>query len=41
MDLKSRGIRFLQDTGGKQLIPFEELVTTDIVITPALEQVWK
>ncbi len=34
-DLKSRGIRFLQDTGGKQLIPFEELVATDIVITPA------
>ncbi len=35
LDLKSRGIRFLQDTGGKQLIPFEELVSTDIVITPA------
>ena len=35
LDLISRGIRFLQDTGGKQLIPFEELVSTDIVITPA------
>ena len=34
-DLKSRGIRFLQDTGGKQLIPFDNLVSTDIVITPA------
>ena len=28
MDLKNRGIRFLQDTRGKQLIPFEELVAT-------------
>jgi 4-hydroxy-3-methylbut-2-enyl diphosphate reductase len=35
MDLKNRGIRFLQDTGGKQLIPFENLVSSDIVITPA------
>lgn len=34
-DLKKKGIRFLQDTGGKQLIPFESLVSTDIVITPA------
>ena len=35
LDLKNRGIRFLQDTGGKQLIPFESLVSSDIVITPA------
>ncbi|HXB31390.1 MAG TPA: 4-hydroxy-3-methylbut-2-enyl diphosphate reductase [Puia sp.] len=35
LDLKNRGIRFLQDTGGKQLIPFGSLVSSDIVITPA------
>lgn len=35
LDLKNRGIRFLQDTGGKQLIPFESLGSSDIVITPA------
>jgi 4-hydroxy-3-methylbut-2-en-1-yl diphosphate reductase len=35
LDLQNRGIRFLQDTGGKQLIPFESLVSSDIVITPA------
>jgi 4-hydroxy-3-methylbut-2-en-1-yl diphosphate reductase len=34
-DLKNRGIRFLQDTRGNQLIPFDKLVATDIVITPA------
>jgi 4-hydroxy-3-methylbut-2-en-1-yl diphosphate reductase len=34
-DLLSKGIRFLQDTAGKQLIPFENLVSSDIVITPA------
>jgi 4-hydroxy-3-methylbut-2-en-1-yl diphosphate reductase len=34
-DLKNRGIRFLQDTKGKQLISFDQLVETDIVITPA------
>ncbi len=34
-DLKNRGIRFLQDTYGKQLIPFNSLNATDIVITPA------
>lgn len=34
-DLKSRGIRFLQDTRGKQLIPFDSLRSSDIVITPA------
>src|SRR5450631_2910484 len=34
-DLKKKGIRFLQDTGGRQLIPFEDLNPADIVITPA------
>ncbi len=34
-DLKSRGIRFIQDTKGEQLIPFEKLTDRDIVITPA------
>lgn len=34
-DLKKKGIRFLQDTKGKQLIPFDNLHATDIVITPA------
>ncbi len=34
-DLQKRGIRFLQDTKGRQLIPFENLHSTDIVITPA------
>ncbi len=34
-DLKKKGIRFLQDTSGKELIPFESLLSTDIVITPA------
>ena len=34
-DLKNRGVRFLQDTRGKQLIPFDSLQSTDIVITPA------
>ena len=35
MDLEARGVRFLQSTGGKQIIPFDELQTGDIVITPA------
>src|SRR3979409_639362 len=35
MDLKNRGVRFLQDTHGKQLISFNELSSADIVITPA------
>src|SRR4051812_45725437 len=30
-DLAQRGVRFLQDTHGRQLIPFEELSTEDIV----------
>ncbi len=34
-DLKNRGIRFLQDTHGRQLIPFDNLQSADIVITPA------
>lgn len=34
-DLQQRGIQFLQDTYGKQLIPFEQLTGDDIVITPA------
>lgn len=33
--LLEKGIRFLQDTGGKQLIPFETLTEADIVIIPA------
>ena len=34
-DLQSRGVRFLQDTYGKELIPFTELTAEDIVIIPA------
>ena len=34
-DLLSHGIRFLQDTKGKQLIPFESLKADDIVLIPA------
>jgi 4-hydroxy-3-methylbut-2-enyl diphosphate reductase len=34
-DLQSHGITFLQDTYGKQLIPFEELKADDVVIIPA------
>ena len=34
-DLQSRGVRFLQDTHGQQLIPFSELKADDIVIIPA------
>lgn len=34
-DLTSHGIRFLQDTEGNQLIPFESLRKEDIVIIPA------
>ncbi len=34
-DLTNKGIRFLQDTGGKQLIPFESLTPNDVVIIPA------
>lgn len=34
-DLLSRGVRFLMDTGGQQLIPFSELTVNDVVIIPA------
>ncbi|SDC45371.1 4-hydroxy-3-methylbut-2-enyl diphosphate reductase [Niabella drilacis] len=34
-DLLSRGVRFLQDTHGRQIIPFEELTPNDIVLIPA------
>lgn len=34
-DLQAQGIRFLQDTQGKQLIPFETLTADDIVLIPA------
>jgi 4-hydroxy-3-methylbut-2-enyl diphosphate reductase len=34
-DLTQRGVKFLMDTAGKQLIPFTELNTEDIVIIPA------
>jgi 4-hydroxy-3-methylbut-2-en-1-yl diphosphate reductase len=34
-DLQSRGVQFLQDTHGQQLIPFDTLNADDIVIIPA------
>ena len=34
-DLKDRGVQFLQDTYGKQLIPFESITNDDIVLIPA------
>ncbi len=34
-DLLARGVQFLQDTYGKQLIPFEEITPDDVVIIPA------
>ncbi len=34
-DLKASGVAFLQDTSGKQLIPFESLSSNDIVLIPA------
>ena len=34
-DLKSYGIRFIQDTDGSQLIPWSEINADDIVIIPA------
>ena len=34
-DLQQRGVRFLQDTRGNMLIPFEELNAKDVVIIPA------
>jgi len=34
-DLLSRGVQFLMDTSGRQLIPFSELTVNDVVIIPA------
>ncbi len=34
-DLQAHGIVFLQDTYGKQLIPFDEITSDDIVLIPA------
>ena len=34
-DLLNRGVKFLMDTNGNQIIPFEELKKEDIVIIPA------
>lgn len=34
-DLKTHGVEFLQDTSGKQIIPFEVLKADDIVLIPA------
>jgi 4-hydroxy-3-methylbut-2-enyl diphosphate reductase len=34
-DLRERGVNFLQDTYGRQLIPFETLLPSDIVMIPA------
>lgn len=34
-DLLERGVQFLQDSSGKQLIPFESVTSDDIVIIPA------
>ncbi len=34
-DLVERGVQFLQDTYGNQLIPFEEITKEDVVIIPA------
>jgi len=34
-DLLEKGVQFLQDTNGKQVIPFETLTKDDVVIIPA------
>ncbi len=34
-DLQQRGVQFLQDTYGNQVIPFETLTSDDVVIIPA------
>ncbi len=34
-DLRHRGVRFLQDTSGNQLVSFDDLNPDDVVITPA------
>lgn len=35
LDLIERGVQFLQDTYGKQIVPFESLTKDDVVIIPA------
>lgn len=34
-DLRDRGVQFIMDTSGRQLLPWEEITADDIVITPA------
>lgn len=34
-DLLARGVQFLQDTNGKQIVPYETLTKDDVVIIPA------
>jgi 4-hydroxy-3-methylbut-2-enyl diphosphate reductase len=34
-DLQGRGVQFLQDTHGKQIVPYETLTKEDVVIIPA------
>ncbi|ANI88618.1 4-hydroxy-3-methylbut-2-enyl diphosphate reductase [Arachidicoccus ginsenosidimutans] len=34
-DLAARGVKFLQDTYGRQIIPFDEISNNDIVVIPA------
>ncbi len=34
-DLLKRGVKFLMDTSGNQIIPFEDLTSNDIVVIPA------
>lgn len=34
-DLQARGVQFLQDTYGKQLIPFDTITADDVVLIPA------
>jgi 4-hydroxy-3-methylbut-2-enyl diphosphate reductase len=40
-DLQKRGVNFLQDTKGKELVSFNELKSDDIVIIPALVLRWQ
>ncbi len=35
LDLQERGVQFLMDTKGNQLIPWEELTPADVVVVPA------
>jgi 4-hydroxy-3-methylbut-2-en-1-yl diphosphate reductase len=34
-DLQERGVRFLQDTYGRQVIPFDQITSDDVVLIPA------